>query len=90
MAEAGDGETEANPTPPPTTTAAAEPAPVEEATIPEATQAQPSGPTRKKRRLVKIGAKAAGKRKTHPQLLEEINDGSSGSEGKLDATSSYA
>ena len=95
MAKAGDGEMEANPStaPPPTSAtaaAAAEPTEAGGSTTPGASQPPLSEPPKKKRKLVKLGAKAAGKKKTFPQLIEMVNDGSSGSEGELDDISPYA
>ena len=85
MAKAGAGEDVVNPTPPPTTTAA-ETVPVEESAILEASQPQPSELALKKRRLVKLGSKIAANKKTRSQLLEAINDGSSGSSTNLGPT----
>ena len=99
MAKAGAGDTEATPSavPAPTTSTAAaaenrqaETTRVGESTPPEAAQPPPAEPPKKKRKLVKLGAKAAGKKKTRPQLIELINDGSSGSEGELEDVSPYA
>ena len=92
MAKAGDVEMESNPVtaPAPTSATTAEPTQAGGSTIPETAQPLPAEPPKKKRKLMKLGAKAAGKKKTRAQLIELINDGSLGSEGELEDISPYA